>query len=611
MAQNSPPDRSLAFNLVVLLSLVFIILGATVWTLVIPTTASDKKALNDYYDEINVNYEGLSIPVSEIPEIDLKGLIFWPEDAIKADNGTIPTIIHVNGIDNRLDEAIKYAITFVKMGFVFVIIEGRGTGQSEEQSDFHGEEPSDIPKVIDYLSINYPFINSTHIAGSGFSYGAGVMLIAQAIEERIFTSILFHPLTNVSQFLEEYQRLSIGETLSTDASPQPNDELNQDAFGVCNDSNTHNLLILHVEDESVAGVNDTINFFDYINGTERDDCQLVLRPDVSVQENEANITSRKYAMAWLDHYYFNSSIDITTLSTEMEYQTPFLYDPPKAESAKTLSLIGLILIELGAWLGFRFFLYQIEKKKEAEKAAKRRKRELFDEIVDEIDEFQKEELAPEPVFKQFILEAMILWVSSAIIGFAATQSQSNVFFGFYIGLPLLSMVGFHYIRKKEEGKRLIPPWEEIKPTVVGILFAIVPIILGLALYDYNARKTLQEPISPWNPATVFYFMVFFMIFLWCYKILEFFVDQNRRLWLALVLIVIIITVWIYSLFVPIGTSDDWVVNFWLYSAIGFGIFMMGLVVIFYRKLWGNAMVGLVFIAVVISTGLIIQFNLPR
>ncbi len=92
-----------------------------------------------------------------------------------------------------------------RLGFEVFVFEQRGHGQSTGHNTFYALEPFDISHLIDYIGANYPEVNATHIGVSGFSLGAGLMLLAQAYGIRGFIAVLLTPPpTNFTALLSQY-----------------------------------------------------------------------------------------------------------------------------------------------------------------------------------------------------------------------------------------------------------------------------------------------------------------------------------------------------------------------------------------------------------------------
>ena len=107
---------------------------------------------------------------------------FAPINVTSNANGTVPAIIHINGSNQRKEGDQAYTTTLARLGFEVFVFEQRGHGQSTGHNTFYALEPFDISHLIDYIGANYPEVNATHIGVSGFSLGAGLMLLAQAMD---------------------------------------------------------------------------------------------------------------------------------------------------------------------------------------------------------------------------------------------------------------------------------------------------------------------------------------------------------------------------------------------------------------------------------------------
>ncbi|MHA1194863.1 MAG: hypothetical protein ACTSRH_01860 [Promethearchaeota archaeon] len=52
----------------------------------------------------------------------------------------------------------------------------------------------------------------------------------------------------------------------------------------------------------------TVDFYNLLNGTSREDIQLILRPSLDHFANEEDLTSFILSIAWFKYFYINKSI---------------------------------------------------------------------------------------------------------------------------------------------------------------------------------------------------------------------------------------------------------------------------------------------------------------
>ncbi len=264
-----------------------------------------------FFSDENIYVENFSVKMRD--DVKIKGLIYVDSDLKEDNTKSIPTILLLHGINGRKEHKTNIIYQFVKLGFAVVSVEQRGHGESDSPSGFLGKEPEDMSEVIDYIGMNYEFANTSHIGVLGFSFGGGVGAILQAIDDRISVTVLYHPLTSLDNLMEKVplQKL-IGTT------PKLIDlDLVQDAFDIANASNTKNLLLLQGSSDIIIFPEVTENFYSHVNGGSRSDIEYRLRPGKSHGGNEEDETSLKYSIVWFEHFYHDSSIDITSLDGEI------------------------------------------------------------------------------------------------------------------------------------------------------------------------------------------------------------------------------------------------------------------------------------------------------
>lgn len=141
------------------------------------------------------------------------GLLYTNPSIMEGENHSNPAILMLNGINAKKEDNFEIAFQLVKWGYTVFSIEQRGHGESEGPSGFLEKEPFDMVEILDFITEKYDFINQTHIGLLGFSYGGGIGAILQALDSRIYSSVLYHPLTSIEILTEQipFQNL-IGTT---------------------------------------------------------------------------------------------------------------------------------------------------------------------------------------------------------------------------------------------------------------------------------------------------------------------------------------------------------------------------------------------------------------
>ncbi len=198
-------------------------------------------------------------------------------------------------------------------------------------------------QIIDFIDNNYAFANTTHIGVLGYSYGGGIGAILQSIEDRVNTVVLYHPLTSLESLTHKvpFQDLIGTTTQVSDI------EVIQDAFDIANISNTNNLLLIQGLLDNIIYPQVTHDFYNHLNGTNRDDVVLINRTGLTHSGNEEDLISLKYGIAWFKHFYLNSSIDLNNLDIEINGINLFDFNFPENNIAESLIITSSILLFIG------------------------------------------------------------------------------------------------------------------------------------------------------------------------------------------------------------------------------------------------------------------------
>lgn len=294
-----------------------------------------------YFEKENIDIENISVKMRD--GISIKGLIYVDKDLKENDTNSIPTILLLHGINGRKEHKINIIYQFVKLGYAVISVEQRGHGESGGPSGFLGKEPDDMIEVIDFIENNYDFANTSHMGLLGFSYGGGIGAILQAKEDRINAVVLYHPLSSLDSLTD---RIPIQNLIGSTTQVTNIDDI-QDAFDVANVSNSKNLLLLQGQSDKIIEPQDTQDFYNHLNGTTRNDIELKLRPSLGHEGNEKDETSLKYSIAWFEHFFHNSSINILDLDTEINKITLINYNFPQNNISEIIIIVSAILLFMG------------------------------------------------------------------------------------------------------------------------------------------------------------------------------------------------------------------------------------------------------------------------
>ncbi len=229
----------------------------------------------EFFNNEQIIYEKFSVRMSDGASI--KGVMYVDSSHYAYNNNSVPMVLMLNGINARKEDNINKAYQLVKRGFSVFSIEQRGHGESTGPSGFLGKEPHDMVEVLDYIENQYNFPNITHIALYAFSYGGGIGAILQAIDSRIFTTVLYHPLTSLESFLTIFPFQNLIGTTST---IRRLEEI-KDAFDIANETNTENLLLIHGTGDTLIYPKSSLDFYTMLNGDNRTNIELKLRPGLT------------------------------------------------------------------------------------------------------------------------------------------------------------------------------------------------------------------------------------------------------------------------------------------------------------------------------------------
>jgi len=429
----------------------------------------------EFFNEENIVYEKFSVRMSD--DASIKGVLYVDSNHYTYNNNSVPMVLMLNGINSRKEDNINKAYQLVKRGFTVFSIEQRGHGESTGPSGFLGKEPYDMVEVLDYIENQYSFPNVTHIALFAFSYGGGIGAILQAIDSRIFTTVLYHPLTSLDSFLSIFPFQNL---IGTTSNVRRLEEI-QDAFDIANETNTENLLLIHGTSDTLIYPKSSIDFYSLLNGDNRTNIELKLRPGLSHSKNEHDQTSLKFSLAWFQYYYNNSSIDISNLESEITNIHLFTFAYPKSDISEYSIIIASILFFIGiSILVIRFKIQPFWKKIPGEKSP-------FD-----------EKTANKKYKKMIIFRSITYLLTALIVGIFCSFVNISLIFGYFILYPIVTLIILLFIPSE-----LHSSWRDewrswIKHDLLLFLYTIltisIPMVLFLIIYNLNATIMLKSII---------------------------------------------------------------------------------------------------------------------
>lgn len=441
-----------------------------------------------FMSDENIYVEDLSVKMRD--DVQIKGLMYVDNDLKETNTNSIPTILLLHGINGRKEHKTSIIFQFVKLGFAVVSVEQRGHGESDSPSGFLGKEPEDMSEVIDYIEMNYEFANASHMGLLGFSYGGGIGAIFQAIDDRINAVVLYHPLASLENLME---RIPLQKLIGT--TPEViNLNLIQDAFDLANANNTKNMLLLQGSSDIVIFPEDTENFYSHVNGDNRSDIEYRLRPGKGHEGNEKDETSLKYAITWFEHFYHDSTINLTNLDDEINNVILLKYEYPNSTISETLVIVSAILLFIGlSLMVVKFRILPVWDKLPIKK------------VVDQTREGKEK-------YKKMIIYRTSSYIGAVIItGIIFSIFNRSLLYGYFIFYPLLTIVPMLFIPSE-----LHSNWKEewrnwVKNDSIPFLYSFAIILAStlyfLIFYNINARLAMNFTIPIFNWASLPYLVL--------------------------------------------------------------------------------------------------------
>jgi alpha/beta superfamily hydrolase len=457
------------------ISIILIILGIILSLVSVIASISLGILRIEFFRDESIVYRKFSVEMRDAASI--KGVFYVDSNHYNIDDNSISTVLMLNGINSRKEDNIYKAYQLVKRGYAVFSIEQRGHGESTGPSGFLGKEPNDMVEVLDYIENNFHFANISHIGLLAFSYGGGIGAILQAIDDRVFTSVLYHPLTSLDLFLNVFPFQNLIGTTPTITRLEDI----QDAYDIANETNTSNLLLIHGTDDTLVNRKSSIDFYSLLNGENRTDIQLKLRPGLNHGDNENDQISLRFTIAWFEHYYNNNSIDLTNLDSEVDY----IHLLPLAYPNSIISEIAIIIASAFLFIGMSLLMikFKIEP--------------LWERLPAEITSFN-EEIAHKKYKKMIFFRSITYLLTALITGITCSFINVSFVYGYFILYPLVTIIILIFIPSelhsnwKDEWKNWIK--HDLKLFFFSILTILIPMILFLLVYNVNAANTLKSII---------------------------------------------------------------------------------------------------------------------
>jgi alpha-beta hydrolase superfamily lysophospholipase len=470
------------------IGIIFISMSVVLAVIAVSLSVFLRNQQRTYFSNENIDVESISIPMHD--GIIIEGLVYVDKNLKENTTNSIPTILLLHGINGRKEHKIEIIYQYVKYGYAVFSVEQRGHGESGTPSGFLSIEPFDMIKVIDYIEANYQYANTSHLGLLGYSYGGGVGASLQALEDRIHTVVLYHPLADVESLLTRIPlRYLIGSNIVV-----PNIDEIQDGFELSNENNTKNLLLLQGTADSIIPHTDTQKYYEKINPANRTDIVLKERPGLEHGSNEADITSLKMAIAWFEHFYDKQPINITNLDNEISAIALFDYNFPSNTVSENLIITSAIMIFIGLSslvVKFRILPYwdNLPMKKDVDNSREGKEK-----------------------YKKMIIFRTTGYIGALIItGIIFSLINQSILYGYFIFFPIISIIIMLFIPSelhsnwKEEWKNWIN--NDLIPFIYSVSIVIIPTIYFLLLYNLVTGLTLSFTIPIINISSLPYLVL--------------------------------------------------------------------------------------------------------
>jgi len=447
----------------------------------------------------------------------------------KEDN-SVPTILMINGINARKEFNLEKAFRLAKRGYAVFIVEQRGHGMSGGPSGFLSREPKDMEEVIDFIEDKYDFANTSHMGLLAFSYGGGIGAILQAKDDRIYATVLYHPLTSLEGVTE---RIPFQNLVGTTSVIEDIDKI-KDARDIADEDNSKNLLIIQGMEDMVIIPEESEKFYNSLDGKEREDIALEKRPGLNHFDNEKNGDSFKYALVWFEHFYHDSSVNITNRDEEIKDISLEPFDYPDNIISEVLLISSVILLFISmSLLMINFKITPLWENKSIVKI--------------EINTPEKKRR-----YKRMLLLRTIFYVVGVVIsGIIFLIFNNSVVMGYFLFYPLITIIPMLFIPSdlhknwKEEWLTWIR--NDSKLLLYNIILISIPTILFISIFNLNTSIMLKSPIPFFNTTFLYYICIFFSTILLDYLYLREWIPRHTKI----LMVMRPMTLIMFVLFVPL------------------------------------------------------------
>ena len=462
---------------------------------------------------------------------ELKGTFYVDKDLEEKEDNSVPTILMINGINARKEFNLEKAFRLVKRGYAVFIVEQRGHGMSGGPSGFLSKEPKDMEEVIDFIEKKFDFANTSHMGLLAFSYGGGIGAILQAKDDRIYATVLYHPLTSLEGVTE---RIPFQNLVGTTSVIEDIDKI-KDARDIADEDNSENLLIIQGMEDTVIIPEESEKFYNSLDGKDREDIALERRPGLNHFENEKNGDSFKYALVWFEHFFHDISVNITSRDEEIKDISLEPFDYPDNIISEVLLISSVILLFIGmSLLMITFKITPLWENKSTVKI--------------DINTPEKKRR-----YKRMLLLRTIFYIVGVVItGIIFLIFNNSVVMGYFLFYPLITIIPMLFIPSdlhktwKEEWLTWIR--NDSKLLLYNIILISIPTILFISIFNLNTSLMLKSPIPFFNTTFLYYICIFFSTILLDYLYLREWIPRHTKI----LMVIRPMTLIMFVLFVPLN-----------------------------------------------------------
>lgn len=448
----------------------------------------EKNQIDTFFDDQQITRYRINAPTKDGQQIS--AIVMIANEHLEIVNYSIPTILFVPGANNQKDNNFYYKVQAVKLGFAVVAMEQRGHGESGGYFSLYGYEYQDISDVITYISLNFPQINYTHMGLVGMSLGGGSALGAQALDDRIYVSSIYHPAANLTSFFETIG-VHPGEFfgfLPGMEYPYPicfgipdwdriyeETWYNRSAINLVTPENTKNLLLLHGTLDDMLQPYMTEDIVEIVDPNNiRSDIQYIIRDSLGHGENEADLLSFKLTMTWFRHFLMNKSIDITDLESEANLLEIASLDYPSTNNYPKFFEYSTIFLILFLFTLFYLLLLPQHSKAELPTSENR------------------------DIKKSMICKSIIVLIGFLFGGFIGLLRNPSIIYGIFFYPSIIIIPGLLIFMYVEERKWITQDFskEKIVEFVISYLIFGIPFLLWIGLYNLGGIWTINRTASP-------------------------------------------------------------------------------------------------------------------